>query len=215
MFSNRSVSVQPSAPAIEYAFVPEARSVLAAVSSSGQVLGGLTPAFLNALRRVPHGRLVGALEDHAVELPRVRAERDPGRRVVLRHRRLDEVERLDRLAGGELLDEAGLPDRREIGRIAAGDRGGEDRGRVVAARGVLHRDVRELLLEAVEDELEVLLLRPGPDADEREIAAHGRLRVGCAARRRGEGGECDERGAESEHGGAQLAHRGSFQEGLS
>ena len=28
--------------------MPDARSVLAAVSSSGQVFGGLTPAFLNA-----------------------------------------------------------------------------------------------------------------------------------------------------------------------
>ena len=48
MFSNRSVSVQPSAPPSEYAGTPEARSVLAAVSSAGQVFGGVTPAFLKA-----------------------------------------------------------------------------------------------------------------------------------------------------------------------
>ena len=32
----------------DVAFVPDARSVLAAVISWGQVFGGLTPAFLNA-----------------------------------------------------------------------------------------------------------------------------------------------------------------------
>ena len=47
MFSNRSVSVQPSAPPIEYAGVPEASIVFAAVEELGQVFGGLTPAFLN------------------------------------------------------------------------------------------------------------------------------------------------------------------------
>ena len=47
MFSNRSVSVQPSAPPIEYAGVPDARSVFAAARSCGHVFGGLTPAFLN------------------------------------------------------------------------------------------------------------------------------------------------------------------------
>src|SRR6476619_517890 len=47
MFSNRSVSVQPSAPPIEYALVPEARSVFAAATSCGHVFGAVTPAFLN------------------------------------------------------------------------------------------------------------------------------------------------------------------------
>ena len=48
MFSNRSVSVQPSAPPIEYAGMPDALSVFASLRSSSHVFGGLTPAFLNA-----------------------------------------------------------------------------------------------------------------------------------------------------------------------
>ena len=48
MFSNRSVSVQPSAPPIEKAGVPDARSVLAARRNAGHVAGGLTPAARNA-----------------------------------------------------------------------------------------------------------------------------------------------------------------------
>ena len=48
MFSNRSVSVQPSAPPIENAGVPDAFSVSAALRNCGQDEGGLTPAFLNA-----------------------------------------------------------------------------------------------------------------------------------------------------------------------
>ena len=48
MFSNRSVSVQPSAPPIEYGGTPEALMVLAADVSCGQVVGGFTPAFLKA-----------------------------------------------------------------------------------------------------------------------------------------------------------------------
>src|SRR5215210_3515017 len=49
MFSNRSVSVQPSPPPIEYAFVPDAFSVFAAFSSALNVFGVLTPAFLKSL----------------------------------------------------------------------------------------------------------------------------------------------------------------------
>ena len=48
MFSNRSVRVQPSAPPIENAGVPDPRSVFAAARSAGQVAGALTPAVLNA-----------------------------------------------------------------------------------------------------------------------------------------------------------------------
>ena len=48
MFSNRSVSVQPSAPPTEYGGTPDALIVLAAEVSCGQVDGALTPAFLNA-----------------------------------------------------------------------------------------------------------------------------------------------------------------------
>ena len=49
MFSNRSVSVQPSPPPIEYALVPDALRVFAALSSAGHVCGGFTPAFLKSL----------------------------------------------------------------------------------------------------------------------------------------------------------------------
>src|SRR5262249_32494318 len=48
MFSNRSVSVQPSAPPIEYGGVPEARSVCPAFVNCGHVAGAFTPAFLKA-----------------------------------------------------------------------------------------------------------------------------------------------------------------------
>ena len=48
MFSCRSVSVQPSAPPIENAGVPDACSVLASFIRSVHVFGGVTPAFLNA-----------------------------------------------------------------------------------------------------------------------------------------------------------------------
>ena len=48
MFSNRSVSVQPSAPPIEYGGTPEALIVLAAFVNCGHVAGAFTPAFLKA-----------------------------------------------------------------------------------------------------------------------------------------------------------------------
>ncbi len=44
MFSNRSVSVQPSAPAIEYGASPEALMVSAAATMSSNVAGASTPA---------------------------------------------------------------------------------------------------------------------------------------------------------------------------
>ena len=46
MFSNRSVSVQPSAAPIEYAGTPEAFNVFAVFRSAGHVFGGVTPAAL-------------------------------------------------------------------------------------------------------------------------------------------------------------------------
>ena len=47
MFSNRSVSVHPSAPPIEKAGCPRA-GVLAARRNAGHVAGGLMPAALKA-----------------------------------------------------------------------------------------------------------------------------------------------------------------------
>ena len=48
MFSNRSVRVHPSDPAIEYGAIPDERSVLPVTANFGQVLGAVTPASLNA-----------------------------------------------------------------------------------------------------------------------------------------------------------------------
>src|SRR5437660_5239567 len=49
MFSNRSVSVQPSEAAMENGGMPEARIVFAAARNCFQVAGGFTPASLNDL----------------------------------------------------------------------------------------------------------------------------------------------------------------------
>jgi len=48
MFSNRSVSVHPSAPPMEYGGTPEALIVFATDTICGHVAGAFTPAFLNA-----------------------------------------------------------------------------------------------------------------------------------------------------------------------
>ena len=48
MFSNRSVSVQPSAPPTEYGGTPDDLTVFATEVNCGQVFGALTPAALNA-----------------------------------------------------------------------------------------------------------------------------------------------------------------------
>ena len=48
MFSNRSVSVHPSAPPIEYAGTPDDWSVSALERKSSQVSGGSTPASSKA-----------------------------------------------------------------------------------------------------------------------------------------------------------------------
>jgi hypothetical protein len=48
MFSNRSVSVQPSAPPIEYGGTPDALIVPAFFVNCVHVVGAVTPAALNA-----------------------------------------------------------------------------------------------------------------------------------------------------------------------
>jgi hypothetical protein len=65
MFSNRSVSVQPSAPPIEYAGVPDAFSVFAAERSCAHVFGGLTPAVLKAGTLYQTTDLLAALKTSA------------------------------------------------------------------------------------------------------------------------------------------------------
>src|SRR5436305_7172468 len=69
MFSNRSVSVQPSAPPIEYAGVPEAFSVLASFSSCVHVFGAVTPAALKDGTLYQTVDLLAALNTIAYSLP--------------------------------------------------------------------------------------------------------------------------------------------------
>src|SRR3954449_6073702 len=69
MFSNRSVSVQPSAPPIEYAGVPDAFSVFASVSICCHVFGGVTPALLNDGTLYQSTDLLAALKTSAYSVP--------------------------------------------------------------------------------------------------------------------------------------------------
>src|SRR5438067_8739182 len=69
MFSNMSVSVQPSAPPIEYAGVPEDLIVFAAASSCANVFGGDTPAVLKAGTLYQTTDLLAALKTSAYSLP--------------------------------------------------------------------------------------------------------------------------------------------------
>ncbi len=90
-------------------------------------------------------------------------------------RRLRVRDRLQLPLLHELLHEARLRDVGHVGRIAAGD-GGRQHGRdVVALRRVGDRDVRVLLVEAVDHLLERLLLRRGPDAPELDGARDARV----------------------------------------
>src|SRR5579885_451502 len=69
MFSNRSVRVQPSAPPIEYAGVPDALIVCASFSSCENVFGGITPAVLKAGTLYQTSDLLAALKTSAYSLP--------------------------------------------------------------------------------------------------------------------------------------------------
>ncbi len=69
MFSNMSVSVQPSAPPIEYAGVPLALIVFATVRSCENVFGGFTPAALKAGTLYQTTDLLAALKTSAYSLP--------------------------------------------------------------------------------------------------------------------------------------------------
>src|SRR2546425_9238217 len=69
MFSNRSVSVHPSAPPIEYAGVPDAFSVFAAARSCVHVFGAVMPAVLNAGTLYQSSDLLDALNTSAYSLP--------------------------------------------------------------------------------------------------------------------------------------------------
>ena len=96
MFSNRSVSVQPSAPPIEYAGVPDSLSVFASVRNCAHVDGALTPASVNDLTLYQTVDLLARLDDQAVEVAVDLAELLDVRRVVGEHRRAREVHRLQR-----------------------------------------------------------------------------------------------------------------------
>src|SRR2546423_15471605 len=69
MFWTRSVRVQPSAPPIEYAGVPEAFRVFAAVRSCAHVFGAFTPAVLKAGTLYQTSDLLAALKTSAYSLP--------------------------------------------------------------------------------------------------------------------------------------------------
>ena len=69
MFSNMSVSVQPSAPPIEYAGVPDALIVFASARSCVHVFGGFTPAVLNAGTLYQTSDLLAALKTSAYSFP--------------------------------------------------------------------------------------------------------------------------------------------------
>src|ERR1051325_6525062 len=69
MFSNRSVSVQPSAPPIEYAGVPLACSVFAAFVSWDHVFGAEMPAVLKAGTLYQSSDLLAALKTRAYSFP--------------------------------------------------------------------------------------------------------------------------------------------------
>ena len=165
MFSNRSVSVQPSAPPIEYAGVPEARSVFAAARNCGHVFGGCDAGVLERRDVVPDGRLVGALEEEAVELAVDRAELRPHRaRSSLAIVGLRERDRLQRALVCELLDRG--PAARSSP-CPAGCRPAtavaSTVGMLSPRRRVLDLDARVHLLEPVDHGLERLLLVAGPD----------------------------------------------------
>ena len=62
MFSNRSVSVQPSAPPIEYAGMPAALSSFAPARKSSHVAGASRPASSNAATLYQTVDLLAALK---------------------------------------------------------------------------------------------------------------------------------------------------------
>ena len=120
---------------------------------------------------VPHGRLVGGLEPHAVQLAIDRTEVQPRLRIVGLDGRADLVVERDEVAvGGELLHERGLADHGDVGRRATLELAGDVGGAVVAEAGVGDRGAG-VLLELCEDGLEVLLLRAGPGGHDVEVAA--------------------------------------------
>jgi hypothetical protein len=115
MFSNRSVSVQPSDAPSEYAFVPDDLSVWA-------FFRRLYAGLLEERDVVPDGRLVGRLEEHPVALA---VHLGHVRRVlgeVLVDRVVGEVDRLQGALLDEVTHEAGLRDRRQVGRVPPGNR---------------------------------------------------------------------------------------------
>ena len=173
MFSNRSVSVQPSAPPIEYAGRPDCVERLGRGEEVVPRLRRLDAGLLECGDVVPDGRLVGRLEEQAVGRAVDRADVEDRLAEVLRDLIRDEVDRLERPALREVGHDARLRETRHLGRIAALDRSREDGDDVVAAGGVGDRGVRVLLLERVDHGLEELLLVTGPHAGERDRAGDG------------------------------------------
>ncbi len=143
---------------------------------------GLDACVLENGDVVPDGRLVGALEKEAVELPVDRAEVEPRLGETLLDLVLREVDRLQRAALGEVGHEARLRQRCDVGRVASLDRRREH-GRRLLRRLVGNLDVRVLLGEAVEDGLEGLALGARPHRQDADVAGDvaGASRLGRAA----------------------------------
>ena len=99
---------------------------------------------LESRHGIPDRGLVGALEDHSIEMTRDRVEREPGRRVVLRHRRL--TKSIGSSASRAANSSRDLAGRRPRGPAGCRRRfGRQHRRRVVARRPVLDADTRVLL----------------------------------------------------------------------
>ena len=167
MFSNRSVSVQPSAPPIEYGGDAGRLERLApSLRSSSSVFGGSTPASSKAVTLYQTVDLLARLEEE-----RRRACRRPCRASIHDGPKfaaivaLRKVDRLQRALLRELLHRARAAASAAMsGGLPPCDRGREDGRQRCRRPAVLDRHVRVLLLEAVEDGLERLLLVAGPDA---------------------------------------------------
>ena len=135
MFSNQSVRVQPSAPPIDTAGVPDSKTVSAVFRKSAHVFGDLRARVAERRRVVPDQRLVGDLGVDAVLLALPGAQLLPARGEVLAQLGLrGRAERLEPALVGELVQHAVLGEERHVGRGAALDLRAQERGLAVAGR---------------------------------------------------------------------------------
>ena len=133
MFSKRSVIGQPTSTPTEYGVMPGRLERRCRLVEPLPVLGRLDSGLLEGRDVVPDGRLVGALEQDPVLRPVDGADVRDGLAEVVDDRLPEVVEGLERALLGEARHQPRLPDRRDVGRVAAFDRGREQRREVVAA----------------------------------------------------------------------------------